>query len=44
MSKLIVEETPNGLRYYRIRRGRKVEIPAKWVFKTTHRQTVRKRK
>ena len=31
-------------RYYRMRRGKLVEIPPEWVGKVTHPQTIRKRK
>lgn len=37
--KLIVE----GDKHYRIRRGRKVEIPPQWVGHTVHPQTIAKR-
>ena len=32
-----------GGKFYRMRRGKLVEIPEEWVGKVTHRQTVRKR-
>ena len=32
----------NG-KYYRLRRGKWVEIPKEWVGKTTHNQSIRKR-
>ncbi len=33
----------NG-KFYRIRRGKQVEIPEEWVGKVTHSQTIHKRK
>jgi len=33
-----------GGKFYRIRRGKLVEIPSEWLGKVTHPQTIRKRK
>ncbi len=33
-----------GNSFYRVRRGKVVQIPEEWVGKTTHPQTIRKRK
>lgn len=32
------------MKYYRIRRGKKVEIPPEWVGKVPHPQSIRKRR
>lgn len=32
-----------GNKFYRMRRGKLVEIPDEWLGKTTHPQTIRKR-
>lgn len=41
---IIPGDTASNVKYYRVRRGKLVEIPPEWVGKVTYDQTKRKRK